>query len=236
MQYLVVGSGRVALHFEFYLSHVGLNVRTWNRSKGEENLRELAASASHILLLIKDGAIKDFYETFRSLFVGKTLVHFSGSLSIPSVGCTHPLMTFGDQLYDPEFYPRISFVCTGADFSQVFPDLANPHYSLEPEQKAFYHSLCVLGGNFPMILWKKFFDGLEDLHIPTEAAHVYLQRILHNFLADRSGSLTGPLARKDFGTIVTNLKALQGDPFEKIYRDFAEVSLPDFKKEWHEHT
>jgi predicted short-subunit dehydrogenase-like oxidoreductase (DUF2520 family) len=78
-----------------------------------------------------------------------------------------------------------------------------------------------MAGIFSCILWQKLFDVFEkDFGMPPAAAHPYLQQMTENLIAEHRIALTGPLARNDRETIARNLKALEGDAFQDIYRSF----------------
>jgi len=152
------------------------------------------------------------------------LIHFSGALVTPLATGMHPLMTFTKGFYELADYQKMAFVCEEGDvtFQNVFPQLKNPNYTIKKEQKAFYHALCVMSGNFSVILWQKLFEEFQTkLGIPAEAAFPYLERISRNLQNDSRGALTGPLQRKDLQTINKNLDALDGDSFRAIYQAFA---------------
>jgi predicted short-subunit dehydrogenase-like oxidoreductase (DUF2520 family) len=224
--YSIIGDGCVARHFAHYLDLLGIPYSAWSRKvASERQLAEVVADSSHVLVLIKDAAIEDFVRVNSSL-KKKRVVHFSGSLVTPLAHGLHPLMTFTHELYSLDKYRVIPFVVeeSGLTFQQLLPGLDNPHYYLKRELKPLYHSLCVLSGNFTTVLWDKFFsDLMSRLGIPVPAAFPYLEQITENLKNRESSALSGPLARKDFSTIRSNLQALEGDPFQKVYYGFLEA-------------
>jgi predicted short-subunit dehydrogenase-like oxidoreductase (DUF2520 family) len=223
---LIIGAGKLAQHLNHYLHILELSPLSWDRTQDPLLLKTKISQASHILLAISDSAIENFYRTQLAGF-DKTVVHFSGALHIPDLIAAHPLMSFGPQLYDRDTYFRIHFTLTGADsLLDALPGLPNSFAVLVPEKKALYHSLCVMGGNFPVILWQKMLGEFESLGISKEAARVYLETILDNTLRNPQTALTGPLARKDKQTVMKNLEALKGDEFQKIYLAFIDTVTP----------
>ena len=85
--------------------------------------------------------------------------------------------------------------------------------------KKFYHALCVLSGNFTVILWNKFFTELEKtFNLEKEIAHPYLKTITKNLIECPESSLTGPLVRGDTETIKSNLESLSHDSFQLVYK------------------
>jgi 2-dehydropantoate 2-reductase len=155
-----------------------------------------------------------------------TRIHMSGSLVTKKAWGAHPLMTFGPQLYDLEKYLAIPFVLDekAPSFRELFPGLHNRYVRLSEKQKAKYHAVCVMSGNFSCLLWQKLFESLEgEFSIPPQIAEMYLRQQMENLLSSYKTALTGPLARGDEATIARNLKALEGDPFKGIYEAFVKA-------------
>lgn len=224
--YLLIGSGRVARHMQCYLDLLRLPFQSWSRqSNAIQELILFSENCSSILLLINDKAIAAFIEQF-SFLKGRTLIHFSGSLSLPGVHSAHPLMSFAPGLYDLETYQKIPFILDqdSPDLSVLLPGLSNIFYRIPQKLRPYYHALCVLSGNFTALLWQKFFKELEgSLQIPREIAYPYLQQVVLNLTKDAKQALTGPLVRGDQATIAANLQALAQDDFKKIYQAFVDV-------------
>ncbi len=223
MKTLIIGSGRLARHFQFYFQEKNIPFISWNRSQDLKILQDLVPLSTHILLAISDSALESF---IRENLVGASqpIVHFSGALNIVGAASAHPLFSFGPDLYAPEAYEKIHFAITGASqLNRLIPGISNPFTIVAPKDKALYHALCVMGGNFPILLWQKMNEGLKDLGLPAEASKIYLQTLVENFNRLGRKALTGPLVRKDFSTIETNLRALSGDPFQKVYAAFVEA-------------
>jgi predicted short-subunit dehydrogenase-like oxidoreductase (DUF2520 family) len=207
--YLIVGSGRAATHFKNYLALKGIPYCDWNRKEHKEaEFQKCLARASTVLLLIKDSAIEEFRDQNLAQFKG-AVVHFSGSLSVEGIESFHPLMTFGPELYDLGFYEKIFFACSfGKRFRELFPKLVNPVFEIKKEDRAFYHALCVMSGNFPQILRHDCLSEFNKLGVPSGAVALYWQKNFENFMANPDQSLTGPLVRGDEKTIQRNIEAL----------------------------
>lgn len=223
--YLIIGQGRVARHMGCYLTLLNIPFTTWHRAEPPADLTARARAATHILVLIRDGAIEPFvHEHLRDLPVVK--IHFSGALATPAAVGAHPLMTFGDDLYTLEKYKSIPFVLDeGApDMSELLPGLSNPSVRLPAAQKAKYHAMCVLAGNFSCLLWQKFFSTLTtEFHFPPGFGIPYLLQQAENIARDPASALTGPLARGDDVTLAKNIQALEGDAFQAVYKSFVDA-------------
>ncbi len=231
--YGIVGSGRLARHVYRYLSLLDLEVRQWTRND-ETDIGVALQDAPVVLLLISDGALPAFAEQHADFLSGRVAVHCSGSVTIPGIDGMHPLSTFGPELYDRDTYERIPFVCEaeGRSFHTAFPTLPNPHFTIPRAAKARYHAGAVLAGNASTALWLKFFEMLDEMGIPREAAHAYLEQTCRNLATVAPDAvLTGPIARRDAGTVRANLDALSGDPFAEVYRAFVRALAPDLTEE-----
>lgn len=237
--YGVLGSGRLARHLDHYFRNEGLDVRRWARTAdaqantrdparhpdADERLRAAMAPCSHVLVLLSDDAIAPFVE--RHAFLrDKILIHCSGAQSISGLNGAHPLMTFGPRLYDPERYRAVPFVtdAEGLSFPDLFPRLANPHYTLPADKKALYHAYCVVSGNFTGLLWERVFAEFEQrLGLPKEVLLPYMEQVFAN-LAAADGVVTGPLVRRDMKTIERNLAALKGNELKGVYEAFLRLA------------
>ena len=225
---LLIGDGRLARHLARYFAQLGLRHGAWSRRAHEEGtcpaLTTLVRRQTHVLLAISDSAIEPFVSAHAEL-EGTVRIHFSGGLASSRAIGAHPLFSFADALYERELYERIPFVIdAGAPpLSRLIPGLPNPTFFIRPEQRARYHSLCVLAGNFTTLLWRKLFFELDrEYGIPREQALPYLESVARG-LAETGAPLSGPLSRGDMATIARNLDALKGDPFEAVYRAFVEA-------------
>jgi predicted short-subunit dehydrogenase-like oxidoreductase (DUF2520 family) len=225
--YLIVGSGRTARHFSHYFQGLGLPFDLWNRHEPWARLQECVEKATHVLLLISDSALEAFYK--ENLGASDRLViHFSGALEVSGIQSAHPLMTFSQDLYALETYRRIPFVTTSKiPFESLLPGVPNSAFRILPEQKPLYHALCVLSGNFTTLLWQKMAQGMTELGLPAEIQIPYMNQIFKNLEKNPAGALTGPLARKDFKTVLANDQALAGDPMRLVYRAFVQAYFPE---------
>ena len=221
--YGIAGDGRVATHFARYFELLGLPFRQWSRRVPRQSLD----GCDTILLLVSDPAI----DTLAAQYPDRTCVHFSGSHISALAHGMHPLMSFGRELYDVEQYRRVPFVAEDpALFRRLFPRLPNPCHGIRIEDKARYHALCAMAGNFTGFLWAKLLhDFPATLGIPVEAALPYLEQVCRNIAASPSQPerfLTGPIVRGDAATVEKHLQALDGDPYGAVYAAFARVLMP----------
>lgn len=225
VHYLIIGEGRVASHMMHYFKLLDLAFYQWSRNS-KTNLSELVKKSERILLLITDSAIEPFYSHYRNILKNKIVIHFSGALVIGNTFSAHPLFAFTNTLHDLATYQQIPFIieAEGSTFTELMPELPNSSFAIPREQKALYHSLCVLSGNFSTLLWQKLFTELEQRWgIPSASVMPYLGSVMHNLQHNMQQALTGPLVRGDAVTIHKNLTALGDDPYAKVYAAFVEA-------------
>ena len=243
INYAIVGGGRLARHFSEYFRLLEISHTRWTRDRwspfntfdlpgAEQRLKETVRHADRVLLLVKDNAIAALLKQYPFLHE-KCLIHCSGSLGVPGVAGAHPLMTFTGSLYELDTYQEIPFMIeTGSDFNQLFPGLPNPHFVMNAADKARYHAMCVMAGNFSQFLWKGIADRFEQqFELPATTLHPYLKQVTENFVQTPESALTGPLTRNDQQTITRNLDSLDGDPLQDLYAAFVRFYQYERKQE-----
>ncbi len=223
---LLVGSGRLARHLIYWnsISPQPADITTWNRKQNSLAQLHLGiADAEIVWLAISDSALISFYEQHLMGFKGK-VVHFSGAIYNPGLVAAHPLMSFPTELLERSIYPKIHFVLSGAkNLDAILPPFKNSFSIIQETDKAFYHALCVIAGNFPQLLWNEVYPEFTKLKIPTEAVDTYVQQISLNFIKLKGEALTGPLIRNDLATIELNLNSLKPSKLKSIYQNFVGV-------------
>ena len=222
--YALLGSGRVARHFRFYLDNLDLPCRFWSRQENApEDLKAVIAESSHILFAVSDSALEEMIAPWRES--GKVLVHFSGARRIPGSFSAHPLMTFGPDLEAPEWYWRIPFVLDeGVTLHDVLPGLANPSLSLSPDQRPLYHALVSLAGNSTFLLWQDIGHEMSRLGLPPSVLAPFLHQVVRNATELTDAAFTGPVARGDWSTVERHAQALKDSGLEASYKAYLRLA------------
>ncbi|MBC7741012.1 MAG: DUF2520 domain-containing protein [Bdellovibrionaceae bacterium] len=221
---LLIGSGRLAQHLHFWNSQLqSPNVLLdWDRSQDLKLLNDKLAQVQIVWLAISDSALVSFYDKHLSQ-KNLTVLHFSGAVYEDRMVSAHPLMSFPKSLLKSEVYSQIHFALTGVTkLYEVMPGFTNGFSLMAAQDKALYHALCVVSGNFPQLLWSETFPKLLQLNIPEAAVHLYIRQITENFIQFKNNALTGPFVRKDLKTIEENSAALTNSKLKKVYQSFAE--------------
>lgn len=219
--YGIAGNGRASTHLQAYFRLLKIPCKLWHR-RGGLTPEEALGGCSTVFILLSDAAIAPFIAA-NPFLKGKTLIHFSGSLHVKGAYAMHPFMPLAGRPLTPAEYRRMPFALEpGVKLKDLVPEFSNPAFRVNRKDKKLYHALCALGGNLPVLLWRKTMLGLTGrFGVPRAQVERYLRASLHNFLADPAAALGGPIARGDRRTVASDVKALGADPFAGIYSAFA---------------
>ena len=128
----------------------------------------------------------------------------------------------------------IAFACPeeGPSFDEIFPGAPNTNFKIADEDRARYHALAVISGNFASYLWnetaKEF--GAFGVKEPDNVLGNYFSSIVARFAESPQSSMTGPLARRDRLTAGAPAAAWAG---VVLIGDGELVPLPGGRKGWH---
>ncbi|HOW88828.1 MAG TPA: DUF2520 domain-containing protein [Elusimicrobiales bacterium] len=220
--YGIIGGGKASSHLQAYFRLLKTPYIVWRRGSGRA-MSEALADCAKIFVLVSDSELEAVIGADPFL-KGRVLLHFSGSMTVPGAFGLHPLMPLSSRPMTLEEYRAVPFALDAGSppLRALVPEFRNPFFRVRKGKKAFYHALCVLGGNLPFILWRKAMDGLRgEFKVPEKHVRAYFRAALANFEHDPRSGLTGPLQRKDARTIKTDLEALRGDSFRGVYSAFA---------------
>ncbi|MFN7905964.1 MAG: DUF2520 domain-containing protein [Pseudobdellovibrionaceae bacterium] len=220
---LLIGSGRLSTHLQFYCKDLQWNVIrsksikarnlksnapnlfVWHRQQTVAQLKLKLSQCDQVWLAIQDSALEAFIKKYLRSYSGD-IIHFSGALEIPGSISVHPLMTFSHSLYPGDVYKKITWVHTSRiDWGWHFPFFKNRHRRIKPADKVFYHLLCVMSGNFLQILMNFTTDYFSRIGICKADLALYLQQSFQNQQASGWNGMTGPFSRKDTQTIEKHL-------------------------------
>ncbi len=217
--YGIAGAGRASAHLQAYFRLLKVPYKAWGRRSGS-GPGEVLSSCHTIFVLLSDAAIGPFIESHPFLR-GRTLVHFSGSLSINGAYAMHPFMPLSSRKLTLAEYQAIPFALEpGVSLKRLVPEFRNPVLRVSKEDRPLYHALCALGANMPVMLWQKALAGLARFGVTRDEAVRYFRASLDNFSSSPDTALTGPIARGDTATINSDITALGKDPYSGIYSAF----------------
>lgn len=234
--YVLFGAGRVGVNMSAYLTDLGHRSALISHNEAKTNpdqCREKMAGADIIAAAIPDDAIAHWRAQWADELRGAVVIHFSGAAQIDGVAAFHPLYSFPPRRVNSETMQTITFACPqgGPAFCDVFPGAPNPHFEIADSDRARYHALAVLSGNFSAFLWNETMKELAQFPgLDAEAAMSrYLTSIIERFAEAPTGSLTGPVARKDARTVEANINALAENPkLKALYTAFLKAAWTDY--------
>jgi hypothetical protein len=236
---LLIGDGGLASTLATVLSDrakhsSSVDFRQWSRhsSSSFENVFT-EFDPTHVWLAISDRALESFAAEHKTFLQGRRVVHFSGALpSFSFVHAAHPLSTFtkATAVLNACRFSQVPFILdlNGPALSDLLPGFENRAYRIDPRQRAYYHALCSIAGNFTVLLWETIaFRFEKELGIPQNALDTYRSAIFENLSKSTGESvLTGPLTRGDSETLQKHRAALLEKyeiPLLKIYDGFVDL-------------
>lgn len=236
LRYVIFGPGRVGRSMAAYLGALGHDVQLVSNKHAEQAVakcKTLVANADIIVAAIPDSALAGWADAWRENAAGKPILHFSGALSIDGLWGYHPLYSFPREALPVETMRSIAFARQeGAPpLADMMPGASNPEFAVSNKDRAYYHALAVLSGNFAAHLWNEAAKGFSGrLKVAPETVLAsYLSGIVERFRESPFDSLTGPVARRDRATVEANLKALEGEPkLRALYEAFVISAWPGF--------
>lgn len=231
MRILIFGRGRVGGSFKAFVESLGHQALSLGRADAVRAETEIL-SADLVAAAIPDDALPAWWEHWRSRLKDRPAMHFSGARVLQGLPGYHPLYSFPAAPLDPREFGAIAIAREpGAKpFAQMAPGAANPEFVVRDEDRAFYHALAVVSGNFAAHLWNETARAFSDRLGPGggEVLGAYFDSVVARFRENPSSSLTGPVARRDAATVEANLEALEQTPrLGALYRAFLQSAWPE---------
>lgn len=234
MRLLIFGTGRVGKSMARYASHLGIETLVATRAMADGDkapVADMIKSADVVAAAIPDDRLDVWREKFSAEIAGRPAIHFSGALTIPGVRGYHPLYSFPERPLPPDTMAGIAIAREegAAPFSQILPGARNPEIVLRAEDRAYYHALAVLSGNFAAHIWNEAAKGFAARFgiAPETILSSYLQGVVDRFRESPFDSMTGPVARKDGLSVAANQAAIADEPrLKALYDAFLESAWP----------
>jgi predicted short-subunit dehydrogenase-like oxidoreductase (DUF2520 family) len=222
MRIVIFGPGRVGRSFSAYARSLGHEAALLARGDAAD---AHVARADLVAAAIPDDALPGWFDQWRDALAGKRAIHFSGASVIKGLPGYHPLYSFPSDPLDPAEFARIAVAreAGAAAFAEILPGANNPEFAVRDEDRAFYHALAVVSGNFAAHLWNETAAAFAARVGPNagEVMSAYFGSVVDRFRESPLSSLTGPVARRDAATVKANLEALEGEPrLLALYRAF----------------
>ena len=232
MRMLIFGTGRVGGSLARYARHLGAEVDAVGRGADANSVRALIDRADLIAAAIPDDRLSPWFAEWKGAIGARRAIHFSGALTVEGMQGYHPLYSFPKAPLEPAVMAGVAIAreAGGPRFASILPGATNPELELAAEDRAFYHALAVLSGNFAAHLWNETAKAFEDrFNLPPETIMgSYLAGVVDRFRESPFDSMTGPLARRDAASVAANLAALDTAPnLKALYEAFLESAWPE---------
>ncbi len=254
--YALFGPGRVGRNMAHYLRALGHDVTVLSRADAEERpgrCEHAIIACDIVLAAVPDDALEAWRARWAPVAGDRPLAHFSGAATLRGVNSYHPLYSFPDDILNFDDLRSIAFACAPgqAAFRDIFPQAENLTFTVAAEDRAYYHALAVISGNFSAFVWnetaKAFRTRFEmegekagdNAKAPDMAAvlRAYFTSVVDRFAAAPENSMTGPVARRDRSSVKANLAALktaqaespQSTDLAKLYNAFLAAAWPDYE-------
>lgn len=236
---VVFGQGRVGYNISRYFDALGHNVTSFTRQAWEADKNFAYAAigqASVVALAVPDDLIAGLKLALNPQLVAQTVIHFSGAQTYRGILSYHPLYSFPQKPLAPEAMASIAIARdeNAPTFATLIPGAENPELVIPSTDRAFYHALAVVSGNFSAHLWNKcairFEEAFNEPAGPIFKS--YFQSLIDRFEESPRDSLTGPLARRDRESVAANLTALEDHPdLTALYKAFLSSAWEAYDRE-----
>ena len=237
--YVIFGPGRVGRNMASYLKSLGHEATLVSHKAARDDapsVLKLIGNADIVAAAIPDSAIEDWFDEWRDAIDERPAIHFSGALSIRGMRSAHPLYSFPDNLLDPAAMEKIAFAVEegGPSLQEIFPGATNPSFAIAEKDRAYYHALAVISGNYAAFLWNETAKGFAARFdvAPETVFSSYLAGVVERFDESPLSSMTGPVARRDRASVEANLQALADEPkLHALYEAFLKNAWPEYPED-----
>ena len=192
---------------------------------------ELREDAELVLLCVPDGAIAD---VARRLDTGPWVAHVSGATPLRALDPhkrrfgMHPLQTFtrsrGAEQLDGAWAAITAESDEARDHGRRLAHTLGLHpFDLDDDARPLYHAGAAIASNYLVTLHRAAARLFEAAGAPPEALVPLMTRTIENGF-----ELTGPIARGDWETVGSHVRAIHDEApeLEPMYRALAEATKP----------
>jgi hypothetical protein len=235
-RYAIFGPGRVGRNVAAFVTTLGHEATLISRAEAADRRAagEIVGAADVVCAALPDDVLSGWAEEWATAARGRPAIHFSGARLFPGLWSYHPLYSFPQTILPPETLLGIAFARQeGAPpLAEIFPGAENPEFLVRNEDRALYHALAVLSGNFASAIWNESARAFAGrLGVDPAVLAPYLAGVVERFAESPLDSLTGPIARRDRETVRMNLEALKNEPkLAALYRAFLTAWWPEFDR------
>ncbi|MDD7402796.1 MAG: Rossmann-like and DUF2520 domain-containing protein [Butyribacter sp.] len=249
----IIGAGKVGTTLGAYLKEHNISVSgyysrsiesareaaNFTKTKIYQSVEEIIGESDTLFLTTPDGEIRNVWDCIISYsLTGKTICHFSGSLSsrifsgietTGAVGCSiHPMYAFSDKFTSYQQFHTAYLTMEGnseavSKMQKLFGDrLGHKILKISAQNKIKYHAAAALASNYMVGLFQASLDLLGDCGFSEEDSRQLLAPlVMENVKAmlekGTVQALTGPIERNDVETVEKHRAAINSTGVEEIY-------------------
>lgn len=213
------------------------------------SMQDLIKKSDILFITTPDDAIAAVWEEMKKESMeGKTICHFSGSLSSEIFSgrkerdvyaCSaHPMFAFSSKFTCYKQLNNVFITMEGdkkalSQMNCLFELTENPVCFITPEKKTVYHAAASMASNMMIGLYEQSLRMFEDCGFAREEARALIKPLVSDnvksFLTKTpQEALTGPIERNDLDTVKKHLSVLSGRERE-LYVNLGEI-LTDLAK------
>lgn len=192
-------------------------------------------------------SIVDTLANKKILLENSMIIHCSGALSskilnpLKESGCHlasfHPAKAFHEPCLQKNAFKDVYCLLEGDKtavnwLEAAFKTMGARIISILPENKALYHTACVIASNYLVTLSACARELMKNSNIPKKEAKAIIQQLMLGTLTnldkaeEANEALTGPLIRGDMQTLALHLHSLKSFPaYDALYRAAGLASL-----------
>lgn len=255
-----IGAGNVGFSLGKYLVSNNIDIEGYYSINREDTLKasqftdtecystieDIVYVCDTLFLTVNDDALNQVIDELIKLKLNnKILIHTSGAKSSSIFRdlndnnycySLHPIYAFNDKYESYKGLNLAAFTLEGNDIhindiKELFIGLGNKVAVIDKDNKAKYHTSCVMISNLVTGLIDIAFENINDIGIddPSIFYPLILNNINNIINYGTVKALTGPVVRNDIGTIEGHLNVLS-DNDKKIYALLSERLIDISKK------
>lgn len=249
----IIGAGKVGTTIGKYLSKRDIAVSgffsrsyesaheaaDFTKTKAYKKIDELIKVSDTLFITTPDGEISSKWDCITKYeLTGKTICHFSGSLSsnvfsgietTGAKGCSiHPMYAFSDKFTSYRQFCTAILTMEGSDIAvnamkKLFEDLGHKVMTVHAEDKIKYHAAAALASNYMVGLFQMSLDLLSECSFNEADSYELLgplvQENIKTMLQNGTkAALTGPVERNDMITVKKHLESFSNENVKMVYQ------------------
>lgn len=228
---VLIGNSKSSVNLSSYLKSIRINHRIipYRKSKFQ---KDKIKKAEVIFILTKDDEIEKFYNKNKDILISKKLFHFSGAVTHKHIISIHPVFSFSKKTISKEEFEKIIFSSENPGYiKKNLKWFKNKVIKINPQEKAYYHSLLSVYFNFPLIIIRELSDRI------TRKFNISKNYLKYSFIKNferyiKTDEITGPIERNDKKTIKKHMKSLKNKRILSLYKEILKLARRRYEYNW----